>query len=80
MEYKNVTTLVSTTEKKQTQRHNVLPEGRGGEGQYRVEVWELQSTGHKTGSRMYFTICGILPIFYNNCKCKVTFKYCIKIL
>ena len=29
-------------------------------------------------SRMDYTTCGILPIFYNNCKWKVTCKNCIK--
>ena len=74
---------MNTTKKKQTHRYREQSSGyqwgEVGRGNIGVEVWEIQSTGCKLGSRMYFTTWGTLPIFYYNCKWKVTFKYCINI-
>ena len=50
-----------------------------GRGKIWVGDWEAQTTGCKTGSRMYCTTRGTEPIFCNNCKWKVTFTNCIKI-
>ena len=48
-----------------------------GRGNTRVGEWEVQTIVCKVGSRMYYKIRGIEPIFYN-CKWKVTFKNCIR--
>ena len=57
----------------------VVTSGEKGEGQYRAEREEAQIIGCKMSSRMYCTTWGIESIFCNNCKCKITFKNCIKI-
>ena len=63
----------------QIQRTNQwLPVEREGRGNTEVEEWEVQTTGYKIGSRMYYTTWGIQPIFCNNCKQKVTFKIVVK--
>ena len=48
-------------------------EGNVGTGEQEAPAMQCE-----TGLRMYCPIWQIQPIFYNNCKWKVTFKNCIK--
>ena len=48
-------------------------EGNVGTGEQEAPAMRCE-----TGLRMYCPIWQIQPIFYNNCKWKVTFKNCIK--
>ena len=49
--------------------------GRGNMG---IGEWEVQTTGFKIDSRMYWATQKIQQRFCNTCKYKVTFKNCIK--
>ena len=51
-----------------------------GGGNIGAGEWEVETIGCKIGSRGYCATRGIEPIFFNNCKWKVSFKNCMKCL